>query len=191
MMPNTIRNSGSATSANSTSAWPRSSRLRPRRRPRSRGSPSEGGSIMGSSLRGPSATRTFLRLALQIRDDLAEDPVDAAAEGVQGRNRGDRDERQDQRVLHEGLPFLAVAERRQRQVHPDGKRLERLHVHASFRDLPRSRALPVRGSTSRFSPPVVAHTTDRPCARGPLLLEGWVRSGPSSRLEIERDLAED
>src|SRR4029079_457469 len=129
MIPRRINISGSATSANSTRACPPSSRRSRPNSPRGRECRSGAGAFTEPPLGAPSATRSSFRpgSAAEVGDDLVEDPVDAAAECLKSGNSGDRDESQDECVLHQGLTLFALAQALQREVQPDREHLRPLH----------------------------------------------------------------
>src|SRR2546423_924285 len=187
MTPNRSRKRRGAISANSTSAVPRWSRRTARRDLRGRGSRTGAGAITELPLRAPSATRTSFPLVLQAAGDLVEDRRDVGAEQAQDADSGDRDEGQDERVLHHRLTALFVAQGLEREVCPDRDQLRPLHVVPPF-GLPRG----CPGSPTRFPPRKSRRNTmDRPPRSVRLPLEGWVQAGLWSRLEVGVDLAED
>src|SRR5438067_405621 len=191
MTPNRRRKRRGAISANSTSAVPRSLRTSARRDLRGRESRSGAGAITELPLRAPSATRTSFLLVLQVVVDLVEDRRDVGAQQAQDADSGDRDEGQDERVLHHRLTALLVAQGLEREVHPDRDQLRPLHVVPPF-GLPRA-CIRRRTGESRSIPATqfVAHTMDRRLSRALLPLEGWVLTGLWSRLEVGVDVTED
>src|SRR5436305_743014 len=187
MTPNRSRKRRGVISANSTSAVPRWSRRSARRDLRGRGSRSGAGAITELPLRAPSATRTSFPLVLQVVVDLVEDRRDVGAQQAQDADSGDRDEGQDERVLHHRLTALLVAQRLEREVRPDRDQLRPLHVVPPF-GLPRG----CPGSPTRFAPRKSwRNTMDRRPRPVRLPLEGWVLTGLWSRLEVGVDVAED
>src|SRR5438105_258764 len=187
MTPNRRRKRRGAISANSTSAVPRWSRRSARRDLRGRGSRTGASALTELLLTAASATRSSFPLLLQVVVDLVEDRRDVSAEQAQDADSGDRDEGQDERVLHHRLTALLVAQGLERKVRPDRDELRPLHVVPPF-GLPRG----CPGSPTRFPPRMSwRNTMDSPRGSGRLPLEGWVLAGLSSRLEVDVDLAED
>src|SRR5437763_559203 len=127
--------------------------------------------------------RTSSDLGLQVLVDLAEDRRDRRAEHAQDAHSSDGDERQDERVLHHCLTLFAIAKGREREVCPHRDRLRPLHLVPPF-GLPEE---PAWISATEFASLI----TDRPVRSDRLPLEGWVRLGPWSRLEVGVDGAED
>src|SRR5918911_552728 len=118
-MPKMISMSTGRTSANSASAWP-SSRVtslrvwwntvvawerRPRGRREKKGGSRPGAGILPAPGQLPAGS--------DGAGDAVEDVADVAAEQRQRRDGHDGHQRQDQRVLDEGLALLAVTNRRE------------------------------------------------------------------------------
>src|SRR5436190_21672940 len=117
MIPKSSKKRSGAISANSTSAVPRWSRRNPRR-PWGRGSRSGACPVTGGPLRAPSTTRSPFYSGLQVVVDLVEDRRDVRAEQAEDAHSRDRDECQDERILHHRLTLFAIAKGREREVHP-------------------------------------------------------------------------
>src|SRR6266545_3484877 len=145
MMPPTSRKSGSAMSANSTIAVPRSSDLS---RPRKRRFRVEGreGSTAGSdaasviSVRALSSMFSLSISSLQRVADPAEDVRDLGSQHRQDCDRDDGDEGEQQCVLHECLPLFAIPqlvercpEPNDREKAPHWKRTNNTHSLSPFR----------------------------------------------------------
>src|SRR5438045_2429879 len=118
------KNRGKATRANSTTAVPRSQpyisrkgRRAPRRDPR----------IAWITTWEPLQPCASPTSGLDVFDDLVEDRRHPATEGGEDRDRDDRDEEEDQRVLHKRLPLLAIPDGPKREIDPRRKRVKHIH----------------------------------------------------------------
>src|SRR5438093_1000648 len=113
------------------------------------------------------------------------------AERTQDGHGRDGDERQDERVLHHRLTLFLIPKGREREVRPHRDLLRPLHLVPPSR-LPRA-WFRHRTEEPRSIPATefVAYVTDRHLCSYRHPLEGWVWSGPKSRLEACVYLAED
>ena len=109
---------------------PRSSRRNRRIRSRGRGRRLGAGLITTSPLGASSATRTSTLRLYRSLLIWSEDRRDRVAEQLQDGYRGDRDERQDQRILHHRLT-LFVAQGRESEIQPGRNQLHPLHSPTS------------------------------------------------------------
>src|SRR5581483_825093 len=136
------------------------------------------GGLLASKEVGP--PRSSSVWCLQLVVDRAEDPRDAVTERVQDADRRNRDQGEQERVLHESLPILAIPQGRNREVGPHGERMKLLHLCPPYEGRRLSRRAPVvQGwrpalacGISRSRNALVA-PGDRPFGARNLLREGW------------------